>query len=304
MSTAPAATTRQPAAVAYILLAALSLFWGLNWPVMKVVLGEIAVLPFRALCLMASGPLLLAIAALRGDTLAVKRHEIVPLLLAALLNVTLWHLFSAYGVSLMAAGRASIIAYTMPAWAMLLSALVLGEPFGARGLVALVLGMGGVGALLLPDLSRIAGAPLGAMAMLAAAIGWAGGTVVMKRFRWSCSLTALTGWQTSLGGLPIIAAAIVVGPFPGLERVDAAGLAALAYVVLMGMVFSQWAWFAVLGHLPVAVASIGSLAVPMIGVLSSALLLHEPVGAAELTALLLVVAALATVLLRPASTRH
>lgn len=304
MSTAPAATTRQPAAVAYILLAALSLFWGLNWPVMKVVLGEIAVLPFRALCLMASGPLLLAIAALRGDTLAVKRHEIVPLLLAALLNVTLWHLFSAYGVSLMAAGRASIIAYTMPAWAMLLSALVLGEPFGARGLVALVLGMGGVGALLLPDLSRIATAPLGAMAMLAAAIGWAGGTVVMKRFRWSCSLTALTGWQTSLGGLPIIAAAIVVGPFPGLERVDAAGLAALAYVVLMGMVFSQWAWFAVLGHLPVAVASIGSLAVPMIGVLSSALLLHEPVGAAELAALLLVVAALATVLLRPASTRH
>ena len=148
MSTAPAATTRHHAAVAYVLLAALSLFWGLNWPVMKVVLGEIAVLPFRALCLIVSGPLLLAIAALRGDRLALKRHEIMPLLLAALLNVTLWHLFSAYGVSLMAAGRASIIAYTMPAWAMLLGALVLGEPFGARGLVALVLGMGGVGAAL------------------------------------------------------------------------------------------------------------------------------------------------------------
>ena len=146
MSTAPAAATRQPAAVAYLLLAALSLFWGLNWPVMKVVLGEIPVLPFRALCLIGSGPLLLAIAALRGDSLALRRHEIGPLLLAALLNVTLWHLFSAYGVSLMPAGRASIIAYTMPAWAMLLGAVVLGEPFGMRGHLALVLGMGGVGA--------------------------------------------------------------------------------------------------------------------------------------------------------------
>lgn len=304
MSTAPAAATRQPAPVAYLLLAALSLFWGLNWPVMKVVLGEIPVLPFRALCLIGSGPLLLAIAALRGDSLALRRHEIGPLLLAALLNVTLWHLFSAYGVSLMPAGRASIIAYTMPAWAMLLGAVVLGEPFGMRGLLALVLGMGGVGALLLPDLARIATAPLGAMAMLAAAIGWAGGTVVMKRFRWSCSVTALTGWLTVLGGLPIIAAAMVVGPFPGLERVDAAGMAALAYVILLGMVFSQWAWFSVLGRLPVAIASIGSLAVPMIGVLSSAMLLHEPVGAAELVALVLVIAAFATVLLRPAASRR
>ncbi|HKW52974.1 MAG TPA: EamA family transporter, partial [Stellaceae bacterium] len=190
---------------------------------------------------------------------------------------------------------------TMPAWAMLLSALVLGEPFGVRGLVALALGMGGVAALLLPDLARIATAPLGAAAMLSAALAWAAGTVVMKRFHWSCSVAALTGWQTTLGGVPIIAAAIVMGRFSGLERVDGAGLGALAYIILMGMVFSQWAWFSVLARLPVAVASIGSLAVPMIGVLSSALLLHEPVGPAELAALLLVVAAFATVLMRPAA---
>jgi drug/metabolite transporter (DMT)-like permease len=303
VSTAPTAV-RQATPTAYVLLAALSLFWGLNWPVMKVVLGEIPVLPFRALCLLGSGPLLLAIAALRGDPMALRRHEIGPLILAALLNVTLWHLFSAYGVSLMAAGRASIIAYTMPAWAMLLSAVVLGEPFGARGLLALVLGMGGVSALLLPDLARIASAPLGAISMIFAAISWAAGTVVMKRFRWGCSVVALTGWLTVIGGFPIVLAALVVGPFPGLDRADGAGLAALAYVILMGMVFSQWAWFFVLGRLPVAVASIGSLAVPMVGVLSSALLLNEPVGRAELVALLLVVAAFATVILRPAAMRR
>jgi drug/metabolite transporter (DMT)-like permease len=304
VSTAPAATARQVAPIAYALLAALSLFWGLNWPIMKVVLGEIPVLPFRALCLLSSGPLLLAIAALRGDPMALRRHEIGPLILAALLNVTLWHLFSAYGVSQMAAGRASIIAYTMPAWAMLLGAVVLGEPFGARGVLALVLGMGGVGALLLPDMARIATAPVGAIAMLLAAMSWAAGTVVMKRFRWGCSVVALTGWLTVLGGLPIVVAAMVVGPFPGLDHADAAGLAALAYVILMGMVFSQWAWFFVLGRLPVAVASIGSLAVPMVGVLSSALLLNEPIGSAELVALLLVVAAFAAVMLRPAAMRR
>jgi drug/metabolite transporter (DMT)-like permease len=303
VSIARAATAaRQPASIAYLLLAGLSLFWGLNWPIMKVVLSEMPVLPFRALCLLGAGPLLLAIALLRGDALALRRREVAPLLLAALFNVTLWHLLSAYGVSLMAAGRASIIAYTMPAWAMLFGAIVLGEPFGARGLVAMTLGMGGVAALLLPDLARIAGAPLGAAAMVLAAISWAAGTVMIKRFRWSCSVVALTGWLTTLGGVPIVLAAMAIGPFPGLGEVDAAGLAALAYVVLMGMVFSQWAWFSVLGRLPVAVASIGSLAVPIVGVLSSALLLGEPVGAGEISALLLVVAAFVTVMLRPAAT--
>ncbi len=289
---------RRPATGAYLLLAALSLCWGLNWPFMKLVLAEVPVLPFRALCLLVAGPLLLAIAAVRGDRLAVRRHEIGPLLLAALLNVMLWHLFSAYGVSLMPAGRASIIAYTMPAWAMLLGAVVLGEPFGGRGLLALGLGMGGISALLLPDLQKIAAAPMGATAMLLSAITWGAGTVVMKRFRWSCSTAALTGWQTSLGGLPIVLAAMLTGPFPGLGRADATAIAALAYIILFGMVFSQWAWFTVLGRLPVGVASIGSLTIPIIGVVSSALVLHERIGAAEVVALALVLAALALILLR------
>ena len=301
MTIKPIVEAQQPATSAYLLLAALSLCWGLNWPFMKVVLAEIPVLPFRALCLLASGPLLLAIAAARGDPLAVRRHEIGPLLLAALFNVTLWHLFSAYGVSMMPAGRASIIAYTMPAWAMLFGAIVLGEPFGRRGLLALGLGMGGMGALLLPDFQKIAAAPLGALAMMLAAMAWGAGTVVMKRFRWSCSTAALTGWQTSLGGLPIVLAAIVAGPFPGLARADATAIAALAYIIVFGMVFSQWAWFTVLGRLPVAVASIGSLTIPVIGVVSSALLLHERIGGAEIVALTLVLAALALILLRPAS---
>ena len=51
---------------AFLLLAGLSLVWGLNWPIMKAALAEIPPLPFRALCLIPAGPTLLAIAALRA----------------------------------------------------------------------------------------------------------------------------------------------------------------------------------------------------------------------------------------------
>jgi drug/metabolite transporter (DMT)-like permease len=58
------------------------------------------------------------------------------------------------------------------------------------------------------------------------------------------------------------------------------------------MIFCHWAFFVVVRMFPANVAAIGTLSIPIIGVFSSALLLGEPVTAAEITALLLVVAAL------------
>jgi drug/metabolite transporter (DMT)-like permease len=50
---------------------------------------------------------------------------------------------------------------------------------------------------------------------------------------------------------------------------------------------------------PASVASIGTLAIPVIGVLSSAVVLGEPVGFGEIAALILVVTALAIVMVKP-----
>jgi drug/metabolite transporter (DMT)-like permease len=50
---------------------------------------------------------------------------------------------------------------------------------------------------------------------------------------------------------------------------------------------------------PAGVAAIGTLAVPIVGVLSSAVILGEPIGLQEIVALLLLVAAVSTVMLKP-----
>jgi drug/metabolite transporter (DMT)-like permease len=290
------ATTRSawPPVGALLLLGALSLVWGLNWPAMKVALGEISVLPFRALVLITSGPILLGIAALKGRV-APRPREIPLLLLAALCNVTLWQVFTALGLSLMPAGRASLIAYTMPAWTIPLGAVLLGERLTAPRLAGLALGMAAIAVLLLPDLARIEAAPTGALALVLAALSWACGSVIMKRRRWSGSMLALTGWQICLGGAPIVLGWMALGPFPGLERVDATGLFAIGYVTLFGMLIGQWIWFVVLERLPVAIASVSTLAIPIVGLLSSALLLGEPLGPRELAALALVACALMAV---------
>jgi drug/metabolite transporter (DMT)-like permease len=226
-------------------------------------------------------------------------RELPAFLLSALFNVTLWYVCSAGGLALMPAGRASVIAYTMPAWAVLFGILFLGERPTPRRLLGLALGMGAIAVLLFPERHHLAAAPLGVLLIMAAAASWGAGTIVMKRFRWSLGVVALSGWQLVLGGLPIVIAAVAIGPFPGLDRAGPRALLASAYVILAGMIFAQWAWYKVLGQLPADIAALGTLPIPAVGLVSSALVLGERLTLDEAAAAALVIAALALVMRAP-----
>jgi drug/metabolite transporter (DMT)-like permease len=282
---------------ALILIAAISVLWGLNWPVMKVAVGELSPWTFRAACVTISGLGLMALAAATGERMAVPRSQWPALLLVAGLNVTGWHLFSAFSLVHMGGGRGAVVAYTMPLWAALLSALYLKERLSARRLGALALGMAGIALLVGPDLVGSHRSPLGPLLMIGAALCWAGGIVTMKGQRWPVGIMALTGWQLLLGGMPIVLAWMIVEPHPDLSRLTWAGGLATLYAATVALIFCFAAHNKVVTLLPATAAAISTLAIPVVGLLSSAWLLGEPVGWRELAALILVVAAIALVLL-------
>ena len=283
----------------FVLLIFLSVFWGSNWPMMKIGLREIPVWTFRTLCLFLGGFGVLCIAKANGLILTIPRAELWPLILVSLLNITGWHLCSAYGLITMDAGRAVIIGYTMPVWASILGTFILGERLTFARLIGLFLGIAGLLILIGADIKALGSAPLGAIFMLGAAVTWAGGTVLLKYFRWTMPITVLTGWQLILGGIPVIIGAFILEPMTVLLHVSWQGALATGYVILIGNIFCFWAWVKVVNLFPASVASIGTLAIPVIGVLSSALFLGEPVGFREIAALILVVTALSVVMVRP-----
>ncbi len=285
---------------AVLLLASLSLFWGLNWPGMKIILGEMTVWWFRALCLIAGGTILMSLSALSGNRCRLRRGELGPVLLCGVFAILGWMVFSAYGVSQMPAGRASIIAFTMPLWATLIAARVLGESVGANQFTGLLLGLAGLAVLIGPDLLILQRAPVGAFFMLLAAVSWAIGTVLLKRFSWQLPTLSNIAWQLLLCAVPVTLIAAFSEPLPDPAALSWPALIALVYLFLFPMSFCQWAYFKTVALLPASIAAIGTLAVPVIGVYSSHLILGERVGAAELLALLLVLSALALVLLLPA----
>lgn len=286
---------------AIALLVALTISWGLNWPMMKLALQEVPPWTFRTLCVMVGGFALLGLTRLSGGSVSVPRGKVPALLLVALFNITAWHLLSAYALLYTGSGRAAIIGYTMPLWASVLSVLVLRERVGARQIVALALGMAALALLLGQDLAVVGDAPLGALLMVGAAISWATGTVLVKRFAWHpMPVMALTGWQLLVGGVPIVIGWWLLEPIPDLAALSLPAAIGLAYAVFVAMLFCLTAYFKLLSLVPANVAAIAVTAVPVVGVLSSAWILAEPVRLAEVAALVLVVSGL-FLLIRPAA---
>lgn len=287
-------------ATGLILLALISVLWGVNWPAMKIVLNDMSVWTYRSLCILFGGFGLLAIARIGRQRIAFARAELLPLLICATFNITGWHIFTGFGLQHLEAGRASIIAFTMPLWATLAAIPILRDRLTWRRTAGLGLGMAGLAVLMGVELASAGRNLTGALFMLAGAISWGIGTAAMKLWRFSLPTAPLTGWLLLLGGIPIYVATLAIDGVPRQWfDLDGEGLFALAYTLVVAMIICHWSWFKIVTIFPAAVAAIGTLAIPVFGVLSSALWTGEAVGGREIAALALVLSGVATVLLGP-----
>jgi drug/metabolite transporter (DMT)-like permease len=277
------------------LLAGMTLGWGLSWPIMKIVLSELEPLRFRALTV-TSGLTLLVIAALQGQPLRVPRGQWPRLVLLSLLNITAWGIFAMYGLRLMPSGRAVIVTYTMPLWAVVFGAVFARERITARRALGVGLGMMGMLLLVSGELRGIQAAPVGVLYLVAAAVSWAIATVMMRYWPVDLPGAALTGWQVVIGGIPIWIATVLFDHGAWLPTGTSTWIA-LAFNLGITSVFCLWAFTRIATEAPVAVSSLSTLMIPVVGVLSGMAMLGERPQWQDIGALLFVFAALATVLL-------
>lgn len=299
----PATARRAVPASSLMLIGILALLWGCNWPVLKIGVTEMAPLTFRAMSLPFAGIGLLILAKLGGDSIAIPRALWGKVAALAVFNIAAWNGLIVFGVQQMPAGRSAILAFTLPVWSVLFSLPLLHEPLSRRKLVGLALGMSGMALLLGDDFRHVQRSPAGALFILSAAISWAFGTVLLRRWKPELPQNTLTGWMMIVGWLPIVALAPWFDPHPWLTASTMSGTAwfAVLYNIFFAGTLAHWAWFTMARTLPVAVSSLSSLPVPVVGVLSGMVFLGERPGASEFVALALVLASLGTVMFAPAS---
>ena len=280
---------------ALLQVAVLALVWGCNWPVLKMGVSLLPPLTFRALTLPFAALGLLAVAKLSGESIRLPRRLWGEVALLALLNIGGWNALVLFGVAQLPAGRSVIIAYTMPIWTVLFSLVLLREPFGRRKAAGLVLGMAGLALLVGDDIRQLQRAPTAMLFILGASTCWALGTVLLRKWKPPLPPNALSGWMMLLGWVPIalLAPALAPGPMPALTG---GAWFAILYNVFLAGTLAHWAWFTLVRTLPVAVSSMASLPVPIVGVFAGMLVLGERPGPWEWTALALVLCAMLAVL--------
>jgi drug/metabolite transporter (DMT)-like permease len=266
----------------------IGIFWGVNWPAVKFLLSEIPPWSLRAIGMSCGAVLLAGLATGLKQPLRPAKAELLPMIGAGLLTVMGFNVFAALGQVHSLSSTAVIIAFTMPMWTAVFSVAFLREHMTPRRLGSLVVGMSGLLLLISEDANGFLARPEGPLLMLGAAISWAAGTVVLKSRVWSIKPIAQAAWMMAVSAPPTIVVALLTEYDGHLGVPSTAVIATLAYHLLFPMVLCYAVWTVLVGRLPASVASMSTLLVPIVGVISAALLLGDVLSWQKVAALALV----------------
>lgn len=269
---------------ALVLLVVLTLVWGTNWPLFPLATREVSVWTFRGVSMLVAGAALLGVAAARGQSLRIARAHWGTVAAATAAYLVVWNVASTYAAIWIPSGQAAILGFTMPLWAALIGWVVLGQRLAPRLLLALALGAAAVGLLLWRGLEAYAQAPAGVALGLLAGVGWAVGTLILKRSPVPVPALVLTGWQLLLAALPVGLGAFAFAEGPWFWP-SATSLAVIAWIALVPMAIGNAAWFSIVGMLPAQLAGLSSIGVPMVAMLAGALMHGEPLGPTQWAAM-------------------
>lgn len=285
-------------------LLALTLMWGVNWPMMKLSLQQLSPLYFRASTMLLGATWLFVYVAAKGERMRPAGREWLAIATLGLPNVLGWHTLSIFGVQELASGRAAILGFTMPIFTVLIGALFFGERITPRVRLALVCVCVAIGLLLWHELQRLSGRPAGVAWMLGAAACWALGTLLFRRAQLTLSPLVITVWMLLLGSVVLWALALSLEPLPDPSAFTTRMWVSLVYGVLINYGFAQLIWFSMARNLPPATSAMSVMAIPLIGTLSATFITGEVPHWQDWFAMAFVMVAMASVLLPPGALRR
>ncbi len=258
-----------------LLVTVIGLLWGLNWPAVKFLLTELPPITIRAIAFSVAAALLAIIAWVRGEALIPPARDIPAIILTGLFLIFGFNVLTAIGQTLTETSKAALIAYTMPALTAVLAAIILKERLDGRRVAALCLGMAGLAVLASENVSALIAEPAGPAIMFGAALSWALGNVALKARDWALPSLALTVWFfVASAALSWPLAIVTEAP---LSPLSTPVLATLVFHIAGPMVVCYALWTVLVGRLTASIAAIAALLAPVVGVVSSIILLGDPV---------------------------
>ncbi len=281
-----------------VLLALLTLSWGFNWPIMKIGVHDFPPLTFRTLGMIGGLVAIWLAARFQRASLAIPKGEVMTVIKLAIPNMLLWHALIICGISMLSSGRAAILGYTMPIWAVLVGLVFFGERISRASLVGIALALTGAMLLLSSEFSKLSGQPLGTVLALLAAASWGYGTVVMKRTKIEMPTISLTFWMLAFTTVAMTLMSLAL-EFDAMRNPTSVEWATIIYNAVIIFGFAHVVWFRLARILPPVASSLSVMLIPVLGVFSGAWILGETPHWQDYAAIVLILGSMSTVLFKP-----
>ncbi|MES2101953.1 MAG: DMT family transporter [Pseudomonadota bacterium] len=278
-----------------LLLAALTLVWGLNWPVMKAGIGGFPPLTFRTISMWLGLPILYVTTLALKVPLRIERRDWRELGWLTVTNMIVWYAVAIVALQALSSGRAAILGYTMPIFSALIGMALFGQRLSARQWAGVAAAALGIALLLWHELGTMAGKPWGAAGMLLAAACWALGTQQMRRTRIAAPTLALGFWMTLVTTLVMSVLALAFDHERWVAPPPAAWFG-MVYNAVLVFGLAQPIWLVLARSLPPIASTLSVMLIPVLGVASGAWWLSEQLHWQDVAAMLLMLAAIASVL--------
>ena len=285
---------------AYTALVFLALIWGLNWIAMKFGLQYAHPIIYNIERTLVAIVLLFAV--MLWQRKPFKPQSWTAVIVTGFFQTTINFAATTMALAGGGAGRTAVLVFTMPFWTMLIAWPVLHERVRGSEWLAVAFAVAGLVLVVEPwhwegDLTPKLWATL-------SGFGWAAGTVCTKYFvrRHRLDMLNLIAWQMAVGIVPICFIPLLF-PLPPAQWTAVYALAIIyAGVIATGAGFVLWT--AILGVLPASTASLNMFAIPVIALVSSALVFGERLSSGEWTGIALIGAGLVIVTANALRTRR
>jgi drug/metabolite transporter (DMT)-like permease len=284
------AALRGKALVAYLLVCVL---WGSTYLAIRIGVSVLPPFLFAGTRFLLAGLLLLGGALAFGARLPRRGKDWLVLALVGLFLLAGGNTFVVWAEQYTPSGVASLFVVTVALWMALFDAVV---PGGAgrlswRVIAGLLLGLVGTGLLVGAHPRELLHADLkGPVALTFASASWAFGSVLYKRRHPEAGPYVGAAIEMIAGGVAVCLLGLVLGEARGV-RVTAAGLEALAYLVLFGSIVGYTAYAYALHHASATAVGTYAYVNPLIAVLLGWLLLREPLGPRIVAAMAMILGA-------------
>jgi drug/metabolite transporter (DMT)-like permease len=288
-----------------VAFASVYLFWGSTYLAIHIAGEHLPTPVVSGMRSLVSAVLIFVICAVRRISLRVPKDEIWKLILVGILFMSFNNMGLTWGEKMVPSGFASLVISTMPILIALLEMGCFyagwgGETLNKRGWAGTLLGTVGIVALVWPSLhgqsaTGFSRPVFGVFVLLGAALSFAIGSVLSRRFRFKADTFVATGWQI---GAAAIFNWIVAGVTGSFHRAQWSwrGFGAIVYLSVFGSLFGLVAFTYLLKNVRVTKVSTYAFVNPVIAVLLGVVVLHERLAPAELAGMAVIVCAVAMVI--------